>query len=157
VYPCGAFKDLPTTKIKAPGVAVGPASGGLLAVDLDAEGYEEQFQLIYGKPLADLPRTVSWTSGKPGRWQSGFRVPSKHWAHLKGRQVWKNQGDRTFLELRWAGHQSVVPGAHLKTSGYTCSACCGTESSTKQYDHQEVDRLPLKPKIRGGYDYICIQ
>ncbi len=141
--PVEQFKDLLTTKVRAVGVALGPASGGLLAVDFDAEGYEEQFQLIYGKPLTDLPRTVSWTSGKPGRRQSGFRVTSKHWAYLKGRQVWKNQGDKTCLELRWTGHQSIVLGAHPETSGYTWCADC----SPRDLEVAEAPEWLLRPLI----------
>jgi hypothetical protein len=120
--PVADFKRLPRKIIQAVGVALGPVSGGLLAVDFDAEGYEEQFRLAFGRPLKDLPRTVSWTSGKPGRRQLAYSVDSKYWDKLRGKKVWKNQDNKTCLELRWAGQQSVVLGAHPETNGYTwCS------------------------------------
>jgi hypothetical protein len=120
--PVADFKRLPRKMIQAAGVALGPVSGGLLAVDFDAEGYEEQFKLAFGRPLKDLPRTVSWTSGKPGRRQLAYSVDSKYWDKFRGKKVWKNQDNKTCLELRWAGQQSVVLGAHPETNGYTwCS------------------------------------
>lgn len=122
--PVEQFKTIPVARIKAVGVVLGPDSGGLLAVDLDAEGYEEQFELAYGRPLTDLPPSVSWTSGKPGRKQMGFLVPKKYWDQLRGKRVWKNQHNKTCLELRWTGHQSVVLGDHPETNGYSwCVGC----------------------------------
>lgn len=118
------FKALPFARIKAVGVVLGPDSGGLMAVDFDAEGYDEQFQLTYGKQLSDLPATVSWTSGKPGRRQCGFLVAEKYWNQLRGKRAWKNENKRTCLELRWIGHQSIVLGDHPETKGYTwCDGC----------------------------------
>jgi hypothetical protein len=113
------LQHLLSANIKAVGVAMGPISGGLLAVDFDAKGSEEQFQLAFGRPATDLPNTVSWSSGKPGRRQLGFNVSQEYWPQLRGRKVWKNQDKNTCLELRWSGHQSVVLGAHPETNGYT--------------------------------------
>jgi hypothetical protein len=40
------------------------------------------------------------------------------WPHLRGRRVWEHNGE-VCLELRWAGHQSVIAGAHPETKGYS--------------------------------------
>jgi hypothetical protein len=122
------FQDLPRGAIKAAGVVLGPVSGGLLAVDFDAEGYQEQFEQTYGRPLTDLPSTVAWTSGKPGRRQLAFVVPKHYWSCLRGRKTWSNQEGQTCLELRWTGHQSVILGAHPETDGYRwCNRCSPSE------------------------------
>lgn len=122
------FKALPSAYIEAVGVALGPASGGLLAVDFDAEGYEEQFQLTYARSVADLPPTVAWTSGKAGRRQMGYLIPEKYWNQLRGKKAWKNKNNKTCLELRWSGHQSIVLGAHPETAGYIWCAGCSPDN-----------------------------
>jgi len=120
--PVEEFKILPPAGIQAVGVALGPASGGLLAVDFDAEGYEAVFQGVYGRPVTDLPNSVSWSSGKPGRKQVAFSVPEHYWGQLRNRKAWSNQNGNTCLELRWDRHQSVFLGTHPETSGYNwCS------------------------------------
>jgi len=115
--PVEEFKILPPAGIQAVGVALGPASGGLLAVDFDAEGYEAVFQGVYGRPVTDLPNSVSWSSGKPGRKQVAFSVPEHYWGQLRNRKSWSNPKE-TCLELRWDRHQSVFLGAHPETNGY---------------------------------------
>jgi hypothetical protein len=122
-------------------VALGPASGGLLAVDFDAEGYEAVFQGVYGRPVTDLPNSVSWSSGKPGRRQVGYSVPEHYWDQLRKRKPWSNQNGNTCLELRWDGHQSVVLGAHPETSGYSwCPGC-----SPRELEVAEAPEWLLKP------------
>jgi energy-coupling factor transporter ATP-binding protein EcfA2 len=116
--PKSEFKLLSRKHIQAVGLGLGPVSGGILAVDFDGEGAEEKFVLGFGKQARELPKSVSWTSGKPGRRQVGLKVAEKYWDKLRGRKTWKNDKGKTCLELRWSGHQSVILGAHPETSGY---------------------------------------
>ena len=102
--------------VHAIGLVLGPASG-VLAIDFDGTGSTAQFQQTYGRSHRDLPDTVAWSSGRPNRRQYAFRVPLDYWPHLRGRRKWDRQG-RTVLELRWAGHQSVIAGKHPDTAGY---------------------------------------
>lgn len=126
--PVEEFRVLPAAGIQAVGVALGPASGGLLAVDFDAEGYEQVFQAVYGRPVTDLPKSVSWSSGKPGRRQVAYSVPEVYWGQLRNRKLWSNQNGNTCLELRWDRHQSVFLGVHPETNGYSwCSGCSPRE------------------------------
>lgn len=37
----------------------GPVSGGLLAVDFDGPGSEEQFQQVFNLPSSELPASIS--------------------------------------------------------------------------------------------------
>lgn len=110
-------------KVQAIGVVLGPPSG-LMAVDFDGEGSGSVFRDVTGHEPTDLPRTVGWTSGLPYRGQLGFTVPREYWPLLRGRRSFRiedpraSRGHRQVLEFRWAGHQSVIAGAHPDTDGY---------------------------------------
>ncbi len=115
--------------VQAVGLVLGPASG-VLAVDFDGPGAAGCFRRIYGRPPADLPETVGWTSGLPQRAQLAYRVPLEYWHCLRGRRSWTRPssktktasapgaGGGTVLELRWEGHQSVIAGVHPVTGAY---------------------------------------
>lgn len=104
--------------VKAVGVVLGPQSGGLLALDLDGEEAPDVFRQVFNRSIKALPRSVSWSSGLAGRGQIAFRVAREHWSLLRGRRRWLDSNGKTVLELRWVGHQSVIAGAHPKTTGY---------------------------------------
>ena len=142
------FKKLKCGLIKAVGVALGPASGGLLAVDFDAEGYEAVFQELYGRSVADLPNSVSWSSGKPGRKQVAFSVLEHYWGQLRKRKLWSNQNGNTCLELRWDRHQSVFLGAHPETNGYNwCSGCSPRELAVAEAPEWLLCPLMDQPQV----------
>jgi len=112
------------------GLKSGPASG-VVVLDLDADGWDASFQQVTGHPHIDLPPTIAWTSGKPGRSGRAFQVDPEWWPHLANRRAftrpWRNGdplgkgGKRsaiTTFELRWDRCQSVIIGAHPETGGY---------------------------------------
>ncbi|MFN7818693.1 MAG: PriCT-2 domain-containing protein [Cyanobacteriota bacterium] len=99
------------------GLKTGPASG-VLVLDLDAEGWRESFQKETGHPINDLPQTISWSSGKPGRSGHAFAVDREWWDSLANRRSWENSNGQTAWELRWDRCQSVILGAHPETDGY---------------------------------------
>ena len=112
------------------GLKSGPASG-VVVLDLDGEGWDESFQKITGHPITDLPATIGWTSGKPGRSGRAFQVDQDWWPHLRNRAVFSRpwrEGDplskketqepMTLWELRGDRHQAVIIGAHPETEGY---------------------------------------
>jgi hypothetical protein len=117
-----AAAEIRAGRAKAIGVLAGPASGGLLFVDHDGISATEVLERI-GAPLRELPKSVACTSGRDGRFQIAYRVPSQFWEAMVGRRVIKSgkedaEGKAEQLELRWLGCQSVVIGAHPFTSGY---------------------------------------
>ncbi len=117
-----AAAEIIAGRAKAIGVACGPPSGGLLFVDHDGISASEVLEQ-FGAPLSSLPPTVKVTSGRDGRLQLIYRVPQEFWPGLANRKVFKSgktdsEGKAEMIELRWAGHQSVVIGAHPSTSGY---------------------------------------
>jgi len=120
------FKTLTREHVRAAGLVLGPVSGGLLAVDFDAPGYGAVFSELYsGKQISDLPKSVSWTSGKPGRRQIAFKVPSGNWEQIRNRCSWKNNNGDIALELRWKNVQSIILGSHPETDGYRWCDGCG--------------------------------
>lgn len=114
------------------GLKTGPASG-VVVLDLDAEGWRESFQQVTGHPITDLPSTISWTSGKPGRSGHAFTVPMDWWPHLVNRKPFtrpwregdplskngKQPSSTTTWELRWDRHQAVILGVHPETGAYS--------------------------------------
>lgn len=117
-----AAAEIQAGNAKAIGVIAGPTSGGLLFVDHDGISATEQLEKL-GLPLSSLPSSVAMTSGKDGRFQIIYRVPEQFWSAMRGRRVFKTgkldaTGKAENLDLRWAGHFSVVIGAHPETSGY---------------------------------------
>lgn len=89
---------------------------GILAVDFDPpddnpEAGAARFLEVTGRPATDLPPSWRWSSGRPGRWQTGLMVPSSQRTGLK-------PTSHGALEFRWLGQQSVIHGAHPITGAY---------------------------------------
>lgn len=114
-------KDQLTAEISAGraiavGVLAGPQSGGLLFVDHDGLGASTVLEQI-GAPLRELPKSWAVTSGRDGRLQIIYQVPKAFWETIKTTKLRSDiPGEQ--LELRWAGCQSVVLGAHPMTGAY---------------------------------------
>jgi len=113
------FKELSSGRAKGYGIRTGEISGGILAIDADGFAAEELLQ----KHCGDLPQTVSFTSGKPGRRQLLYQVPQEYWEitkTIKLRTGIKGEdGKEQLLEFRWNGCQSVLPpSVHPETGRY---------------------------------------
>ena len=127
------------------GVLTGQHSGGLLAIDIDGPAADERFRQQAGDAYEAFGEesTMSWTSGKPGRRQILYRLPTsfvKQLFHVnalilredgswhlgtgdkkrQGEKVGdKNQHDYEEVVLRFNKLQSVVPGStHPETGRY---------------------------------------
>ncbi len=108
--------EIESGRAVAIGVVAGPQSGGLLFVDHDGLGASQVLEQI-GAPLRDLPKSWAVTSGRDGRLQIIYQVPEPFWATIKTTKLRSGiKGEQ--LELRWAGCQSVVAGAHPITGAY---------------------------------------
>jgi hypothetical protein len=102
------------------GALCGVPSGGLLFLDHDGASCDPLVERLSGQSLADaLPETVSFTSGKPGRYQVVYRVSEEFWDSIKTVKktsgVKGPDGEIEQLEFRWNGCQSVVCGIHPGT------------------------------------------
>ena len=84
------------------GVLLGPASGGIAALDFDGPLAWDWWDANIG---IAIPDTVTWTSGKPGRCQMAFYVEDIFWEHLATKKV--DVGEGQGFEFRWTGGQSV--------------------------------------------------
>jgi hypothetical protein len=108
---------------QAVGVLCGTPSGGLLFVDHDGASCDALIESLSGLPLHQaLPRTVSVTSGRPGRYQNIYQVPKSDWDVIATHKIKTGKlGDDSKaeqIEFRWDGGQSVVVGAHPLTGCY---------------------------------------
>ncbi|MEB3199300.1 MAG: AAA family ATPase, partial [Synechococcaceae cyanobacterium] len=89
------------------GMLSGPISGGILLVDHDGGAAGPVLQeLLQGQPL---PPSWQWSSGRPGRWQLALQVPERYWQAMRNKRVMATGTTGEQLELRWTGHQSVLP------------------------------------------------
>ena len=101
-----------TKKTKAIGVLCGPASGGLICVDIDGPLAEAKLS-----ELGTIPKSVSWTSGKPHRKQIALWAYEEDWDQLHTTQLLKGIPGQE-LVLKWSGQQSVILGHHPETGEY---------------------------------------
>ena len=105
------------------GVHCGTPSDGLLFSDHDGASCDAVIEERSGLPLDKaMPKTVTATSDRPGRYQSIYRIPEIYWNGIKTKKiptgVKGDDGKPEQLELRWDGAQSVVIGKHPMTDGY---------------------------------------
>ncbi len=101
------------------GLRLGQSSGYVVAIDFDGQSAIEMGLEKFG----ELPNTVTWTSGRPGRHQGLFSVPEQYRDRLKNKTVKTGVigDDRKAeqLEFRYTGNQSVLPPSpHPTTDGY---------------------------------------
>lgn len=116
---------------KGVGLRTGPISGGLLAFDLDGPSAYPKIREMSGGE--ELPKTVAFTSGRPGRCQYLLRVPEQYWPAIQTKKfkcmveddtgelvlVKGDDGKPEQVELRWNGCQSVLPpSVHPNTGQY---------------------------------------
>jgi len=99
------------------GFLTGELSGGIVAIDCDGIAAHELAERLGG-----LPKTVSFTSGKEGRAQYLYQIPSEYWGAIQTKKLntgVKENNKDVLLELRWNGCQSVLPPSkHPDTDGY---------------------------------------
>lgn len=105
------------------GLRTGDSSNGLVALDVDGASVEPLLQALSN---GDLPKTVSWSSGKDGRRQLLFQVPNEYWQQLADfNRLVRNEhngvktSDGEALEIRYNRCQSVLPPSrHPQTGAY---------------------------------------
>ena len=101
------------------GIRTGTISGGIVAVDLDGPSAAPKVMEMSGG--ANLPKTVAFTSGRPGRSQHLFKIPEQYWTAVKTIKyktgVTGDDGKPEQVEFRWNGCQSVLPPSVHPTTG----------------------------------------
>ncbi|WP_244329377.1 DUF3987 domain-containing protein [Tolypothrix sp. PCC 7910] len=107
----------------AVGVLCGTPSYGLLFVDHDGASCDTLIEKLSAQSLEEaLPKTVTVTSGREGRYQAIYKVSENFWEAIKTTQIKTaiqgDDGKPEQLEFRWNGGQSVVVGYHPDTTAY---------------------------------------
>jgi hypothetical protein len=104
---------------QAYGIRTGITSGGIVAVDLD--GPSAAPKVIEMSGGTGLPKTVTFTSGRPGRSQHLFKIPEQYWSAIKTTKyktgMTGDDGKPELVEFRWDGCQSVLPPSVHPTTG----------------------------------------
>ena len=87
--------------------------GDLVAIDFDGQSAIDYWVERFGA----IPETITWTSGKDGRFQALFTLPLAIRERVKPKKI--STGTAEQLEFRYTGHQSVLPpSSHPETDGY---------------------------------------
>ena len=88
--------------------------GDLVAIDFDGQSAIDYWVERFGA----VPKTITWTSGKEGRFQALFTLPLVNQTEVKKKVI--STGTAEQLEFRYTGHQSVLPpSSHPETDGYS--------------------------------------
>ena len=101
------------------GLRLGEPSGYVVAIDFDGQSAIDLGQELFG----EISKTVTWTSGRSGRYQALFVVPEQYRDRVKNKTVKTgvigDDGKAEQLEFRYTGNQSVLPPSpHPTTDGY---------------------------------------
>ncbi|MGB8700668.1 MAG: DUF3987 domain-containing protein, partial [Thermosynechococcaceae cyanobacterium] len=115
--------DKLNSKLKAVGLLTGTASGGIVAVDHDGSSCDPLIEKLSRQPLGDaMPKSVAFTSGRPGRYQILYQIPSEFLDWVDGKVILTGvhgtDGKPEQLDFRWDGCQSVIIGEHPETGSY---------------------------------------
>ncbi|MBN3945274.1 MAG: bifunctional DNA primase/polymerase [Nostoc sp. NMS7] len=105
------------------GLKTGDISDGILAIDVDGSSAQPVLKKLSN---GELPETISWKSGKPGRYQIAFQIPEEHREAVnKFTRAVVNQTDDLKcnpgeqLEFRYNRMQSCLPPSrHPETGSY---------------------------------------
>jgi hypothetical protein len=104
----------------------------LMALDQDgASAYRKIKELSGGE---SLPKTVAFTSGRPGRCQYLFLIPEEYKNAIKTKKIKTgvigDDGKGEQLEFRWANLQSVLPpSVHPTTGSYHWGEGCAIDET----------------------------
>lgn len=127
--------ELETEKWDGIGLRTGDVSGGLLAIDVDGPSAQRIKDAIE-TTVGELPQTVAWASGKPGRYQLLYQIPeryrkqftsltkiARHSIDIGGKRIEGEKDPKTNkweqIEFRYNAMQSVLPpSSHPETDGY---------------------------------------
>lgn len=101
--------EIDAAKAVGIGLRLGEPSGYVVAIDFDGQSAIDLGQELFG----EIPETVTWTSGRPGRYQALFVVPEQYRDRVKNKTVKTGViGDdekAEQIEFRYTGNQSVLP------------------------------------------------
>jgi len=109
---------------------------GLLFIDIDGEEAIPEIEKLGGGPIDSIfPRTLTITSGKPGKLRMLFRIPASNIERLPDKATIKI--DKLPWEILWRSRQGAIMGAHPDTDGYRTTNHGGFEYAKKLPDIPE--------------------
>ncbi|MGL4884444.1 MAG: bifunctional DNA primase/polymerase, partial [Waterburya sp.] len=126
----------------------------LMALDQDgASACRKIDELSEGKPL---PKTVAFTSDRPGRCQYLFLIPEQYQNAIKTKKiktgVIRDDGKGEQLEFRWSNLQSVLPpSVHPTTGAYRwVEGCAIDETEIALAPDWIIEQMLIEPLKQGS-------
>ena len=103
------------------------------------------------KEISLLPPTIAFTSGRPGRAQYLFKIPTDS-SNLKSKKLTTKEGEK--LELRGTGHASVLsPSIHPLTGSYHWLPGCSPQEIEIVSKMLIPPCIPEQPKKEPSLTY----
>ena len=147
-------QDIRSGKAIGIGLRLGKPSGYLVAIDFDGQSAID----LWTEKWGDVPPTISWTSGKEGRYQALFTIPEAYRERVKNNKISigivGSDGKQEALEFRYTGNQSVLPPSpHPETGGYTWINTHGFPMAElpQIVIDDWIERLEPKPRQKNEY------
>lgn len=98
----------------------------LVTVDLDGPNAQKELDGLMGD--RQLPLTVAWTSGKPGRSTKLFKIPEGKHGGLKGKAKIGSKQDESEVEFHFTSSGSILPPSpHPETGSYKWLPGCSLD------------------------------
>jgi hypothetical protein len=126
----------------------------LMALDQDgASAADKILELSGGEPL---PKTVAFTSGRPGRCQYLFLVPEEYKDAIRTKKIKTgvkgDDGKGEQVEFRGSNLQSVLPPSVHPTTGqyHWVSGCAIDETEIALAPTWLIAQMLVEPKLRQG-------
>ena len=108
------------------GVLCGPASGGLIILDVDGERGWELLKHYSGNEITPMTVTVEGSSGSA---KMLFWAPESYWPQLRSvKDLVKAEGHDQGIEILWEGRQGIIAGQHPTAGNYTYWPQCTFET-----------------------------
>jgi CRISPR-associated protein Cmr3 len=117
----GGVRALTGKKVTYQGKAV-----YLVTVDLDGPNAQKELDGLMGD--RQIPATVTWGSGKPGRSTKLFKIPEGKHGGLKGKAKIGSKQDESEVEFHFTSSGSILPPSpHPETDGYKWLPGCSLD------------------------------
>lgn len=145
------------------GTAVTVNSDIFYLMALDQDGASASQKIIELSGGQELPKTVAFTSGRPGRCQYLFLVPEQYAGSLCTKKfptgVTGDDGKGEQLELRWTGLQSCLPpSVHPTTGEYVwVPNCAPDQTQIAIAPIWTIEQMLLEPRESGNSNQLPFQ
>lgn len=130
------------------GLRTGDPSGGLIAIDVDGPTAEP---LLLALSDGGIPKTVGWSSGKPGRYQLLFQVPENIQGQLR---EFNRVALSEWEDLRTAHDENGKPLELLEFRYNRCQSCLPPSRHPGTGAYHWINS-PAEVEVAVAPDWLC--